>query len=406
MFANEDDEKADDELRNLLKEKIAAATADEEDGSGGFDAPLTDAPANQTVSAEDGFDLAEKARFTERKSADTTGADFQKTIDAGAEGKPADKPVGEGTAPAAADPAKPAAAAPTTTTAAATTEDQAKTAAAEDITAKPLADLMGALDEPARAEITRRMQFGDEIGALFKGREEELRIHGNITPAQATARLLQINEYAQRNPDEYVAWVATQMKPDAAHTVIEGAAKRLGYKLVPDLEPGDEFDDEVTRNLRAENHRLKMAQVEIHGPDDPQIATQQAIVQTIANFATERDAGGNLVRPHYEALKPQIAAMATEHRKTTGRPVTVAELDGFYRAAEEEVRKSFGIQPTSAAQPAATVQSQETKTAASGVEKARTASKAIDGTGQGADRRPALPENASLSATMRHFMQD
>lgn len=396
MFANEDDEKADDELRNLLKEKIAAATSDEEDGSGGFDAPLTDAPANQTVSAEDGFDLAEKARFTERKSADTTGADFQKTIDAGA-----DKPAGEGTTAAAADPAKPTDAAP-----AATTEDPAKAQAAEDITAKPLADLMGALDEPARAEITRRMQFGDEFGALFKGREEELRIHGNITPAQATARLLQINEYAQKNPEDYVAWVATQMKPDAAHTVIEGAAKKLGYKLVPDLEEGDEFEDEAMRNLRAENHRLKMAQVEIHGPDDPQIATQQAIVQTIANFATERDAVGNLVRPHYEALKPQIAAMATEHRKTTGRPVTVAELDGFYHAAEENVRKSFGIQPTSAAQPAATVQSQETKTAASGVEKARTASKAIDGTGQGADRRPALPENASLSATMRHFMQD
>lgn len=393
MFANEDDEKADDELRNLLKEKIAAAAADEEDGSGGFDAPLTDAPANQTVSAEDGFDLAEKARFTERKSVDTTGADFQKTIDAGAD-KPADKPAGEG-----------AAAAPAATTVAATTEDPAKAAAAEDITAKPLADLMGALDEPARAEITRRMQFGDEFGTLFKGREEELRIHGNITPAQATARLLQINEFAQKNPDEYVAWVATQMKPDAAHTVIEGAAKKLGYKLVPDLEEGDEFEDEATRNLRIENHRLKMARVEIHGPDDPQIATQQAIVQTITSFATERDASGTLVRPHYEALKPQIAAMATEHRKTTGRPVTVTDLDGFYRAAEENVRKSFGIQPTSAAQPAATVQSQETKTAASGVDKARTASKAIDGTGQGADRRPALSEDASLSATMKHFMQ-
>lgn len=404
MFANEDDEKADDELRNLLKEKIAAATNDEENGSGGFDAPLTDAPANQTVSAEDGFDLAEKARFTERKSADTTGADFQKTIDAGAD-KPADKPAGEGTDAAAADPAKPTAAAPATTTNPATTEDPAKAAAAEDITAKPLADLMGALDEPARAEITRRMQFGDEFGALFKGREEELRIHGNITPAQATARLLQINEFAQKNPDEYVAWVATQMKPDAAHTVIEGAAKKLGYKLVPDLEEGDEFEDEATRNLRIENHRLKMARVEIHGPDDPQIATQQAIVQTIANFATERDASGTLVRPHYEALKPQIAAMATEHRKTTGRPVTVTDLDGFYRAAEENVRKSFGIQPTSAAQPAATVQSQGTKTAASEVEKAKTASKAIDGTGQGADRRPALSEDASLSATMKHFMQ-
>lgn len=405
MFANEDDEKADDELRNLLREKIASAQTDDKDEGGGFDAPLDTTPANQTVSAEDGFELAEKARFTDRKAPDTAGADFQKAIDAGAE-PPADKAAEQGSAASTADQTKPADATTTTQPAAATTEDPTKSQATdEDFATKPLDALLGSLGDKEKAEITRRVQFGDEFGALFKGREDELRIHGNITPAQATARLLQINEFAQKNPDEYVAWVATQMKPDAAHTVIEGAAKKLGYKLVPDIEAGDEFEDEATKALRLENHRLKMSQVQINGPDDPQITAQHAITRSIETFATERDASGALLRPHYEALKPQIAAMATARRKETGQPVTLADLDGFYRAAEADVRKSFGIQPTSAAQTVATVPSQETKTAASEVEKAKTASKAIDGTGQGADRRPALSDDASLSATMRHFMQ-
>ena len=389
-FTPEEDEKADDELRALLRQKIA--DADKEGGDtnlGGFDAPLEASATAQTVTAEDGYELAEKSRFGERKSSSDAATDLQKAIDEGS-----DKATDD---PAKPTPASPAVAAP---------------AEANDYAAKPLTDLLGSLDEPARAEISRRIGRADEFDALFKGREDELKLHGDITPSQAMARMLKLNDYAQRQPDKYIAWVAKQMNPQEAHTILDSAAKLLGYKLTPDAEVGDEFEDDETKKLREDNRMLRLNAQADFGPDAPGDVAQRTIEQQIAGFATERDAAGQVLRPHYEALKAQIAGMATLHRQTTGRPVTLADLDVFYKKAEADVRQSFGLaapeaaKATSAAQQTPPVQQVVGKTEASDVEKAKLASKSIDGTGQGADRHPALSSDATLRATLRHFMND
>lgn len=399
-FANDDD-KADEDLRAILREKIKEAGAETGDDGGGFDAPLDAAPVNATVSAEDGFDLADKARFKERKAATDPVADLQKTIDDGA-GKPA-AAAGEGTPAPAADPAKPAPAAAADPAKAAEGDKPAEAAPA-DIATKPLGDLIGTLEEPARKEIERRIGRLDQFDAIFKGREEELRMHGNLTPQQAVQRFVDLNRFAQEKPDEYLAWVARETNPQQAHAVLDGAAKILGYKLVPDMEAGDEFEDEKTRKLREENHLLKVQGRSDFGPDSPARTATQTIEHQIRNFETEKDATGALLRPHYEALKPQIAALATEQRARTGQPVTLQDIDGFYRAAVTHMQAAFGGNPTSAAQVQTPVPQTKPDDAAHKVEKARNASKNIDGTGQSADRRPALSDEASLRATLRHFM--
>ena len=105
--------------------------------------------------------------------------------------------------------------------------------------------------------------------------------------------------------------------------------------------------------------------------------------------------------------------MAQEHHTKTGRPVTFTDLDGFYTALTARLGGAQQPQAAQAPAPQAPPAAQAQPAVAGGVQKAaapgsvdraKAASKNLDGSGQGASRRPALSADADLDATLRHFM--
>jgi hypothetical protein len=362
-----DDDAATAALRADI-EKILAASDD--------DAPvLGDVPKaeDKTVSHETGLDLVDKARHSKPEAATPDpAADPAKAGDPPAEG---DKPKDEGKT----DPTP------------------------VDIKAAGIDALLDGLPDDRKGEISRRMGEADKVMSLFRGREAELERHG-VDASTAMSRLIELNEFAQKHTDEYLAWVATQIDAKAPHEVMSKAAARLGYKLVPvEAEADDEFADPEVKRLREENRQLKAAATTEFGPDTAARKSQRDVMATLQNFIDERGADGKPLRPAFPVLRDRIAAMASERRRTTGQPVSMADLQEFYTKAEAEVKAALQVPAGgSAAQVPAPVPQQQKDQTAAAVEKAKAASKNIDGSGQGASRRPALSEDASIGDIIRH----
>lgn len=272
--------------------------------------------------------------------------------------------------------------------------------------------LLEGLDDDRRGKIAARVKDADEVMSLFRGREAQLEKHG-VTAHQAMARLIQLNEYAASNPVEYIAWATANLAPEKAEEVLMQAAEKLGFKVTP--ADDDPFEDEETKRLRRENRALKGYNLDF-GPD-AEAARQQAAqndpARVIQDFATEAGPDGKPLRPLWEQLKANIATKAKAQFEATKKPVTRDDLTRFYTDAENEMRAALGVAPVASAQPAATPAAQPARPVAGGeakkaapsasVERAKAASKTIDGTGQGASRRPAPSADASLEDVLLHF---
>lgn len=373
----------DDEFEQKLLEMLAA---DDGGDDAVFSGPVKE-KETATVSVEDGLDLVSKVT-TERgvkRRTDALGEDDAPKGDDSQTGAGAEDPAAESAASEPVDPSTPP--------------------EATDLDA-----LLEGLDDDRRGKIAARVKDADEVMALFKGREAQLAQHG-VTAHQAMARLIQLNEYAAAKPVEYLAWATAQLAPDKAQEVLTAAAEKLGLKLT--AADDDPFEDEEVKRLRAENRALRSQRLDF-GPDAEAAAAAEAAqrvdpIKVITDFATEKNPDGTPKRPLWEKLKANIATRAKTVRETTGRVVTAADLAQFYEEEERDLRAALGLPAapaaTPAAQPAAPVAGGGTKKAApsASVDRAKAASKSIDGTGQGASRRPAPNPDASIEDVLRHF---
>jgi hypothetical protein len=378
----EDDE--DDDLSAVIRKAISEQEEQAEaKDDAGLDAPLDDAPdTRKTVSQEDGLELADKARFSSKRAEKA----LQDQIDAGGKTDDQTPPADAAKAPAKAEGAE--------------GETAQTQGAADDLTKASPDTLLDGLDEGRKGEIARRLGAADKVMDLFKGRDEELKIHG-VSAQQAMERLLYLNSFAQQKPDEYLAWVAQQVGGSEPQKVLERAAKLHGYRLVKEADEDDIFADPDAKPAPAKTD---------FGPDNPAEVSRRAAERSLSDFVNAKDESGRLKHPNFQALHPRIAQMAAEHVRTTGNYVTGDDLARFYGEAEAEMRKTFGdadpapqpAKDTSAAQPAQPVADKTQTQAADPQAKARAASKNIDGGGQGASRRPALSEDADLEDVIRH----
>lgn len=309
------------------------------------------------VSVEEGLDLIEGAEAGKRKAA---------KVEAAPEAKP--EPDAKAEEPAL--DAKP--------------EGESAPEPESDIDA-----LIGGLDEAARTTIKARVTAADEVLGIFKGREAELQSLG-VTPVQAMSELVKINTYARSKPDEYLTWAAGQFGDPA--DMLGKAAERIGFKLVP-LEEDDPFEDPDIKALREENRRLKAGQApQDFGPDAP---ANRAQTDLQAFIADKKD--------QWEEVAPVVAAMATARSKKTNAPVTMKDIAGFFQKAVEDLQgDAQPAKTTPAAQSQQPVAQQQQKPAAAtaSVERAKAASRSLDGSGQGAGRRPDIDPDASLSSVL------
>lgn len=246
--------------------------------------------------------------------------------------------------------------------------------------------LLAGLDDTKRTTIKARVQEADEVLGIFKGREAELERHG-VKPTEAVKRLVELNAYATANPPEYLAWAATQFgNPEE---VLAKAAEKLGLRLVAAApEDDDPFEDPEIKAIKEENRRLKAAQNPPQiGPDAPQARAMTELQSFTASA------------PHFDAVAPYVAAQARAYVEATGKAATIDDIKRFYQAS----LVSAGLDQTPAAQGGAPAVKPEVKTPAApsaSVERAKAASKSLDGSGQGAGRRPALDPDMSLRDTL------
>ena len=359
---DDDDDGLEDFPREKLLEMLKGGEEPADEDTVAFGAGDIEDPAEAaTVSVDDGLDLIEKAEKTRRKDADVP-----------AEAKPA---ASEGDGAVASEGAAP----------------EAKADAAPD----DLSELLAGLDEAKREAVAGRVKAADSVLALFKGREADLAAYG-ATPESAMKDLIEINSYARKNPAEYLAWAATQFGDGAE--LLGKAAERLGLKVVPaQQDDEDPFEDPKIAEMRAELAALKGQKPQLLGPNDPVHRAQQEIEA----FAS--------ARPDFKNLGPHIAAMAQSQAQQTGKPVTLADVERFYTAAKAAFGRLDGAESaapvTSAAQQPAPVKSVGSKAAPGpdAIARAKAASRSLDGSGQGAGRRPALDPNASIEDALSHF---
>ena len=373
---HDDDPNAD--LRAILDNALASGGEDEPD-DGGLDAPLPeDTGRDKLISSKKAAEIADELSI-QRSRPDRVAP--EKDSAPPAEDKPAEEAAKADQPPADAE-AKP--------------EDKPA-----DITALDAAALLEGVDPTKAGEITRRLTEVQPLRDLYDRHREELAAHGS-TPAEAMGRLVDINRYAMANGAEYLAWFAGNVLPaDQREAALTKAVAPFGYKLVKEdvaavdeaLLADDEFDDDSTKRLKATARemaqKLKDAAqnqpaVQIPGPDSPAVRAER----DLRAWVDEKDATGQPLRPLFETLSPVISAKAAEQLRATGKPVTTADLTRIYNDEVTLLRQRIGVPVTSAA-PAQQAAVDPAKKAADAAEAARKASKSVDGSGQGASRRPA-----------------
>lgn len=398
-MADEDDdifeEGEQDETAAFLSKKLAEIDTDDGDeDAAGLDADLDDeGDLRETVGAEDGAQMAADAQITKDigkakpKDEETDEDAGEKAARKADEPKSPEKPKGKDTSDEG--------------DAEGETQDGDTP---NDMRAAAIDTLLDGVPEDRKAEVSRRLSEAEGVLKPFQSEDvkAQLERHGT-TPQQAVERLVYLNGFAQQHPDEYLAWVANEMGgPDKASEVLGKAAERMGYKLEPmqDEDGDDLFEDPEVARLKREVEQLRKAakgEGPDFGPDAPERVQARTAQQELDAFVNERDEAGNLKRPHFETLAPMIQQRAVQHRQQTGRAVTRDDLAQFYDDALAQVQGALAPggaagQPQAPENPAAQPRrdvAQDLKTKAAAAERARRASTPVDGSGQGAGRRPA-----------------
>lgn len=397
----EEDDADRDELSEFIGSKLAEADKEADEDDAGMDQPPVEEGEDEdtTVSVEEGAKIAKKAEIEGNKPKD-------------------DEKTPEAKKPEANDSESDAGSKEKAATEDGKDDDTEGGEAAdkdgggdEDLSKADLDTLMKGVPKSSRAEITKRLNAAQEAYAPFENPyiQQQMKQHGS-NPQEVTTRLVELASFASEKPDEYLAWAASEMaaSPDKIGEVLGKAAALHGYKVVKD-EPEDEDDDDIfadeeTKRLKQENAELRRqvegGQQREFGPDTPERQQRRTLANELTSFVNERGEDGNLKRPYFEQLQPQIQNLVAQHVQTTGKLVSVADLDGFYTQALDGMRNSLGIP---AAQPTPPVPEQKQQDAAA-VERSKRASTSVDGTGQGASRRPAQPASDDIGDIIRHAM--
>lgn len=395
-----DDEYEEDATSAAIRAALDAQGFNDDDPEeleGGFDTDLGEGERREVVRHEDGAEMAAEARIKgdvedPKKPKDEAEVEAKPEAEAEDEPEAAEKPEGEDEKP----------------------EEPGEAEPEVDLTALATDDLMKGVPHKTRSEIVRRIDAAEKAMAPFRKpyMQQQLERFG-ATPEQMAGRMADLAEFAATRPDEYIAWVATEMAsaPDKVPEVLNAAAERLGFKVVPNRDDDDDlFEDERVRELREENERLKRQTMGTSfGPDTPERMQARHAQDQLTAWQFERDETGNLRRPHFQQLEPQITQMAAARQAQLRRAITVQDLDDLYQMAATMNGLAQPVAPaplqSPAAQPPGAV-ANRIQTQAAAAEKAARASKNVDGSGQGGSRRPALASDADIGEVIRAMLSN
>lgn len=374
----------EDDISSVLRASLPDAKDDDDDGTGGFDAPL-DEPKEKstTVDEDEGTQRIQKAR-----DGDTRIKQEKIPEEVSGEEKGGKESAKDG-APIAKDaPAK---------------AEETPAAISDDDYAAQIEALPPALKSRVAADVGALKEFT----GLFRGRETML---NGASPRDATKWLIDVYDYAGRDPGAYAAWVLKEASGgDAAkiENALKKAAEAHGFRIEKaGADAADDDDDpfmsESERALREENKALKAAAAQAakareaaqYGPDSPQEKNRRVVADVISEVGPD----GNPVRPHFDKLMSFITQIVQENA-AAGRAMDRESLIEAYEAAElaHPATAAEARARLLAAQAPASVRKDGQQDAAALAKAKAASSKIIDGPSQSAGRRPAEQYDASMS---------
>lgn len=171
-------------------------------------------------------------------------------------------------------------------------------------------------DKELQADYTRKTQeiaqFRREyepVDQLFEPYKDQLRAQGD-SPAQVIERYIAMEQFVERDPVNAFRWLANRYNVDLS-------------TLTQSQEPADPQIQALQSELS--NLRAQVTQRE-------QLTTQEqqnTLVQQIQSLAEEKDANGNLVRPHFNEVMDDMARLARAEQ-AAGR---VPDVKSLYETA-------------------------------------------------------------------------
>lgn len=115
-----------------------------------------------------------------------------------------------------------------------------------------------------------------------------------MSPAVAINQLLNLSDFAGRDPGQFVLWMADQHNID----------------LDALLDARDAAQANMTPEMRAMQQQVQQLQNQIAGFTGNQQQTQHSeLLNSVQTFATEKDAQGNLARPYFADVAQMIPAI-------------------------------------------------------------------------------------------------
>ncbi len=143
-------------------------------------------------------------------------------------------------------------------------------------------------------EVSEQVRFAGDVRELAAPYEQQLQVQG-MTTLDGIRQLVGLNDYYQRDPAGYIKYVAQAAGVDL-QTLAQNPA---------DAE--DEFADPQMAALNQKVHSLQ--QNIVQQQQVAQTATTQQAQQAINQFASETDPQGQLLRPHFDKVKPRMGAL-------------------------------------------------------------------------------------------------
>ncbi|MEM8791030.1 MAG: hypothetical protein AAGE80_05400 [Pseudomonadota bacterium] len=271
-------------------------------------------------------------------------------------------------------------------------------------------DIVSGLSDADKTVLADRTRNADEVMTLFTGHEDQLERFGYSPDGKgakdAIARMIQLNDIANRDTAGYVAWLTGELGRDPKELIGE-IAKNLRINVdfpeaKVEVEEDDEFMDPELKAAKARNRELEaqiaaatQAQPAKHGPDNP----REIFLNGVNQIKNEIGADGKPLRPMFERLMPLMIERGQAYQaQNGGQPVAPEMFKQFYDEAVAEMRELMGAPEPAPAQDPDPAPKEDAKAQADPIAKADRASSIVTGPGQGASSPQITPAETTGDA--------
>lgn len=180
---------------------------------------------------------------------------------------------------------------------------------AQKIVLKREADVERHLTKESQAIADLKRHY-DSLESILGPRRQELAQYGYQNDAQAIDVLFKHSDFAIRDPAGYVLWFSQHRGVDLA----ELADRQMQDGYEAHQADADPALTQLSNRVQTLEHSQRQA------AESYRMSIEQQARQSVDAFATEKDASGNLLRPHVEAVRPLMATLI-EQSVNDGRPI-------------------------------------------------------------------------------------